>query len=487
MGKEQVLLEVNRTYTKISPYNEDNRDENLEKSLGYYDKDAWKYRYDGLYYNKEKEELRIPRSVSISKLETLFSTKATVYKDCDEYDRALIRLNYLPRDDKQREAIAFLLSKKDHSNIEKYPRRMLELDTGVGKTYCTIAAISYMGVKGAILLNSKRLINQWEEKIQEYTNLNSLELFKVVGADSIKKILNEKTKKVKIYLVSHETLSAYAKREGWEAVGELFTKMRVGVKVYDEAHLSFKSMMKIDLMTNIKDTFYLTATAKRSDHLENNLYKKIFGPVPILSIKRKKNETYLKSMVLNYNSQPSLKDIGLVKNTHGTSMPKYMEYCYYGGGHAMYMKCITTILNTLESKSGKIAILVGIKKLAKDLKDELEKLYPDLKGEIGIFTSDIETKKKDLQLKKRLIISTFKSFGTGIDLNGQLRAVIMTEAYSSSVILHQCAGRLRQLDDGEVYYFELVDSGFAPRVKQFKKIKNDLLKISDKVTAFQIR
>ena len=98
MGKEQVLLEVNRTYTKISPYNEDNRDENLEKSLGYYDKDAWKYRYDGLYYNKEKEELRIPRSVSISKLETLFSTKATVYKDCDEYDRSLIRLNYLPRD-----------------------------------------------------------------------------------------------------------------------------------------------------------------------------------------------------------------------------------------------------------------------------------------------------------------------------------------------------------------------------------------------------
>ena len=45
--------------------------------------------------------------------------------------------------------------------------------------------------------------------------------------------------------------------------------MRVGIKFYDEAHLNFDNMCKIDYYTNTKYTMYITATPARSNEGEN--------------------------------------------------------------------------------------------------------------------------------------------------------------------------------------------------------------------------
>lgn len=480
-------IDVYRTHIAISPYNEENRNEHLEKSLSYYNKDYYRYEPIGYSYDEENQRLLIPRSVSLSKLEGIFECPANIIREHDDRDKVIIKLNCEPRDDKQREAIAFLLSKQKHDNLKNYSRRMLELDTGIGKTYCTIAAIAYMKEKGAIILHSKRLIEQWKEKIQEYTNLTDKELFVVSGSAKVERVLAGKCKKIKIFLISHDTISAYAKKHSWNDISELFRCMRVGVKVFDEAHLQFANTVKIDLYTNTKDTFYLTATAKRSNHMEHQLYARVFGPVPILSIKRQRDETYVNSCVLVYKSDPTLTELGLMKNTHGMNVNKYIDYMIYGRAREKFLKCISTILNTVVHRDGKVVLLVGRRKAAKDLKETVAEMFPEYSDDIGIFTSDIKgDDNRANELSKKIILSTFKSFGTGLDFNDELKAIIMCEPYSSTVTLDQCLGRLRHIEGEQLYYFELVDAGVPQRLKQFDKIKKELLKISSKVTTFKI-
>ena len=478
---------VKRTSIQISPYNEENRCETLETGLSVYNQDYFRLDPIGYDYRPETETLIIPRSVSLRVLENTFNCPVTIDRTHDEIEKARIKLNSEPRNDLQRKAIAFLLGKGEYEDIATHSRLMLELDTGIGKTYCAIAAISYMKVKGAIILNSKKLMAQWKDKLQEYTNLSDKEIYTVAGSASIDRIMKGKCEKCKIFLVSHNTVTTYANKHGWDSITELFQKMKIGVKVFDEAHQRLANTIMIDLYTNTKRTYYLTATAERSNYRENKLFIRVYGPVPILSVKRNKEQAYVKSIVLNYDSSPSFSDQGLLKNKHGMNVNRYIDYMVFGRARAKFYKCLGIILNTVLPREGTIAILLGRKKAVADVAIYIKKNFSEFADEVGIFTSDVKDKDERVeQLKKKIILTTFKSFGTGIDLDDKLRAVVMCEPYSSKVTLHQTIGRLRQVEGADLYYFELVDTGVKQRVRQFESIKNELLKSSEKVTSFNI-
>jgi superfamily II DNA or RNA helicase len=50
--------------------------------------------------------------------------------------------------------------------------------------------------------------------------------------------------------------------------------------VFDEAHVEFKNICRINSFSNVLYTIYLTATPNRSQFLENKLYEKVFKNVP---------------------------------------------------------------------------------------------------------------------------------------------------------------------------------------------------------------
>ena len=79
--------------------------------------------------------------------------------------------------------------------------------------------------------------------------------------------------------MNHQTLTSYAKSHGWNAVRDFFKKIHVGVKVYDEAHLSFKNVLRLDMFSNTMKTFYLTANFGRSDSREASLFRRCFSSV----------------------------------------------------------------------------------------------------------------------------------------------------------------------------------------------------------------
>lgn len=480
-----VNIDVMNTTVRIYPYKLGDYPE-MERKLSIYDKIT--FSFNTVYqYDKENETIIIPRGISISALEKHFNVYANIIRTSDDCKRSVIKLKMPPRDEKQVEAINFLLGKENYEDIRRYSRLLLELDTGVGKTYCTIATICYMKVKAGIILNSNDLIDQWKEKILEYTNLTEKEIFVVSGINSIKKILNGKTDKHKIYLISHRTIGTYGKNEGWDKVTELFQRMEIGLKIFDEAHKELLNTINIDMFTNTRRTVYLTATAERTNYAENKLYANIYGPVPALSFKRNKQEAYVNSIILKYDSNPNVFDRNKMVNRMGMNGNLYMKYEVFGNGREKFYRCLYTILNTIKSKEyGKIAILVLRIDAANDVVRFIQNNYPEFKDDIGLFTSEIKDKKeKEKQKEKRIIVTTSKSFGTGLDVAG-LRYLVMAEPYSSKVTLKQVVGRLRNIG-GELYYFEIVDVGVRNRLNQFNSIKKDLLKLSKKCTEFSVQ
>ena len=145
----------------------------------------------------------------------------------------------MPKDDTQKEAIAFMLGNGKYSYTKDYDQQLIALDTGAGKTYLGIAYISFMNEKAIIITSSTEWLSQWENRIIEHTNTIDREIMFIRGSSEIENLLRKNkldiANKYKIYLVTHSTLLSYAKENSWESIRTLFSHLGIGIKIYDEA------------------------------------------------------------------------------------------------------------------------------------------------------------------------------------------------------------------------------------------------------------
>ena len=470
------------THIEVSPY-EKGEEPHLEKSLEVYD---WISHKVKLYcYDIQENVLYVPRSTSISMLQCMFHTKN--YRDDSMFDIAKIgfQLKVKPRDDKQFKAIRFLSGVREYSKISYSSRLNLELDTGVGKTYCTIASIWHFKQRTAIILHLNRLVKQWKERIIQYTDISEKEIYVIKGRASINKILRKKqnVKNYKIFLISHRTISSYAENEGWEKVQKLFEILQIGIKVYDEAHLEFKNIIKVDLHTNVRKTFYLTATAGRSDKGENILYRKVLGSAPTLSIKIPQEERNTIALIIKINTLINKIMENSLTTMRGLNSVKYLRYLFSEKGKPELFRAITIALNTVEDFDGQFVILVGLRENANIMKDFIEENFDKYKDNVGIVDSDIKMEDQEVEEKKKIIVTTFKSFGTGLDLSNII-SIIMVEPYSSDIIARQLIGRLR---NKKGVYIEIFDKSIEKRCRQFDEVQDEISNCNKKVIIRELK
>lgn len=483
-------VNVKHTSIEIQPYVPQTAPQ-LERLLMIYDKVTHKHINVGLEYIEEEKRLLIPRGISVGFLEKTFDTVANMDGNHDPVQHIKLRVNLKPKNDNQREAIAFLLGEGKYRSNKKYSRLMLTLDTGEGKTYCAVTTIGFLQMRSAIMVPDNGLMAQWEERFYQYTNITEYDIYRISGSASIKKLMkmSDKEIKYKIFLVSHKTITSYAKKHGWLAITEVFKKMKIGVKIYDEAHKLMHNMIKIDLYTNTKYNLYLTATAGRSDIKEDIIYNRVFSNIPNFFVKKELEDNYLNVLVLQYDSRPSYLVQAECKNMHGFDANKYMNYCAEGGGQELFFKCIFMVLDSIEEKliqnpNMKIAFLLKRLSVTRKVKKLIAQRYPHFAKSIGLYTSDYSGDAKEKQLQKQIILSTTKSMDAGIDVPG-LHYMVMAEPYRSAILGRQVSGRLRNI--GEVHYIEIVDMGFDSCRKQFKDRKKPLLNRAKKFVVMDVK
>lgn len=436
----------------------------LENQFRLYDMLTHSFYYVGIHYDSEKKKLYIPRGVDIWYIEKLLNEKATVernqYNEFDKYDDT--RMKYLPRDEDQLKATRFMVGTGEYRETAAKSQLQLNLNTGKGKTYCSIATMAYLGIKSVVITDAVSILKQWNKNILEYTNMTSGNIYYIDGSRSINYILSKsekELKRIKVFLVSHATLQTYAANNGWEAVGELFKHMRVGLKFYDEAHKNFANMLMIDFYTTVYRTYYITATPERSNMDENRIYQLCFKNILCIDLFHEDTDPHTDYIALRYHSRPTPVDVSNCKNSYGLDRNKYTDYIVTNENfRKMAVVVINLALKLAPEPNQKILIYIGTNNAIDIFREYMATVFPHLMDSVGVFTSTRSKEERTAALStKKIILSTTKSTGTAIDIKGLKVTIVLAEPFKSPVLAKQTLGRTR---DSETYYLDVVDKGF---------------------------
>lgn len=461
---EQRKIVVKQTCIEILDYDLGSNIQ-LEKMFSIYDPLYHKSHFKGLIYDEPNRILKLPRGIDIPVIESLIHANACLDTHYDKYATTNpIMITALPRDDVQKKALRFTLGKGEYEFTNVKSQLSVNLDTGKGKTYITVASLAYWGIRNIIITYSIDWLNQWRDKFVEYTDTEPNEICFINGSYNIKSLLSRDVSKYKSFLISHGTLKSYGDTNGWEAVGELFKYLKIGVKVYDESHLNFDNMCYIDSYTNTYKTLYLTATPTRSNDDENRIFKMSYRTVPSIDLFDKKNDPHTKYIGFRYNSMPTAIEQSNCMNMYGFDRNKYVSYVI---ARTNFYCALHLLMNIISNTKGKVLVYIATNHAISTIYEWLVRFYPMYTNQIGIYTSLIPDEDKDDQIMNhKIILSTTKSCGAAKDIKGLKLTIVLAEPFKSAVLAKQTFGRTR---DDDTVYIEVVDDGFEPMRRYYNK------------------
>jgi len=477
-------INIYHTRTEIYPYHMGDSPR-LEKMCSYYDAVTHSRVYIGCIYDEEKELLIIPRGISQVTLKGLFNTVPNVISSCNRVKRTTKKYKMLvpPKDEIQEKAIRFLVHKDEFTKTSYNSQYGLNLDTGYGKTYCMINAIVQQQTVSMIITNQDTIKAQWINTLLEMTNIPEEKIINIEGSSDMEQIRKEKLSG-DVYLVNHQTLTSYIKLYGGEYLNNIFEIAGIGIKVYDEAHKCFRSILSIDMQTDVMQTYYLTATFERADPKESAVFKKAFASLSRYGegIERRKHVNY---NIVYFNSNASQLDNVSMQTNYGFSNYRFWKYCYEMDKDQTIIYALQKVVKKALNEEGKILITSPMIESADYIKTILSESYPDLI--VGSIHSKNSKEDNDYYKKNANIISsTIKSLGTGADIS-ELRTIINIDPYSSSTLTKQLIGRLREYaPDKDTYFYDLIDISFGAILKMIEKRTPVITKKCKSVTRYRM-
>lgn len=436
----------------------------LEESFRVYDPITHKFSFFGLYYDAENKKLYLPAGLDLWKIRKYFDQayyKRESHHPFQNLENVLIK--YKPRDEQQQEALRFMVGVNDYVNNQYAPQLSVNLNTGKGKTYCSIATVCFFKIKSMIITGSNSLLSQWADEVVRYTNISYNEILQISGSDSINMILagrSQKAANAKIFLCTHGTLKSFGDTYGWDKVYELFEVLGIGMKFFDEAHTHFENMLMIDFFTNVFRTYYVTATPGRSNWKENRIYQLSIKNVPGIDLFDQDNDPHTSYIAIKWNSKPTPQQISRCKNKYGLDRMRYIDYVT---NQSTFYDMLRVIMELVIKCKGRVLFYIGTNDGILRVYWWISQNYPEFLGDIGIFTSLLSPQEKLKEKQKKLLLSTTKSAGLGEHIEGLKMTIVLAEPFKSEILARQTLGRTR--DSGTVY-IELVDMAFV-YIKRF--------------------
>jgi superfamily II DNA or RNA helicase len=461
----------------------------LEWELSLWD-DVRHVRNPKFYYDAENRIMYVPRGYDPNKLSNWAKKPIDFMDTCNERKKVTFNIKTPPRNNVQKESIRFLTGKNEYETMYNESQLVLSLPPGEGKTYCTIASLSLLNAKSMVIVNTDTLRQQWKSKFLEYTEVPDKYIHIIDGTKDIDKLMKSHATKLSavcIYIVTHVTLMNYLKNNGFNALNAVFNKLGIGVKVVDEAHLCYDSILMIDYATNIWKTIYLTATFARSNKEDNDIFQRSFNMIHKLRKEPKEKRKHVIYIPYIFKTRPSAIDLQKVKGRKGFDRHNYIDYELQAG---MLLDIIENYITTMVIKKkveGKIIILSSKKESCDRILEVVKEILPSYASCVN-YTGN---KQEDLS-QFGIICATPKMLGTGADIPG-LRIVINTEPTRSIVNTLQIFGRLREYaPDKDTYYIELIDKSFHAvwdmfrvRYKTLEALAKQVFKIDTTVIKFK--
>lgn len=464
MGK----IKYTTTGIRIDPYKKKMSNE-LEKATSLYDYSTHRRKETtGFIHNNEFVTHLMPQYVLQNYMSTYeFEKVPTIRPKRLEEPFALI--DEITPTDIQTDIINAIINSYGSTN-----KWFMHLTHGFGKTLTTTYILAHFNVKGWIFCFRQKVLEQWKETFKNKTTIDGKRILIVDDSKILYNIYkgNFPVEDYDYYLSTLVIFKSFAKKYGWEAVDTVFRKIGIGIKVFDEAHKNLESMIFINAYTSTSMTIYLSGDFAQANSAKGYLFKKMFYDTMIVEPPKEvmKPFRYIHALVVKYNSEPTDIDQASVYTKKGFSAFLFMRYQIK---QEIFFKTLLFVLDKINSvnPTGKYRTLILL-----NLIEQIDYITEYLKDKygysttIGRYHTDVGDDEKKEALEANIIVSTFSSFDTGLDLL-DIRYIIST--FPCTIIEDsQASGRSRPLPNNEeCYYFMLEDYGFEyVRKKESKRL-----------------
>ena len=329
-------------------------------------------------------------------------------------------------------------------------------------SYVTLASATQLSERILIITHNTGLKKQWIRTATDMFDYKKDELLDISGSEVMESIAKGDIPTADVYFVNHQTLRSYLSQYGGFQLSNFFKKLKIGIKVYDEAHLEFANILLMDYFSNTNRTWYLTATFDRSDKTESKCFQLAFSSLDTFGEKesREHTEKHVIYHAVYFKSRPDPYQMRQINRYGNMTTASYGHWAFLRDPNESAYAIIKTLVDKTKDLEGKTLIFVPLIEAVDLVTKKLKLDFPD--KEVGAYHSKVDRDEKESVLKRDIIVSTIKSCGTGRDIPG-LRVLICLEPIASKVQTHQMLGRLRKYGtDMSTYFYDCIDISIPP-------------------------
>ncbi|HAU84105.1 MAG TPA: hypothetical protein DCW90_00810, partial [Lachnospiraceae bacterium] len=323
------------------------------------------------------------------------------------------------------------------------------------------------GIRSLVITHQVKIKEQWIDTLKEKTTLPNERIIDLEEDEDIFSIINREFEG-DIFVITHQKINSFVKKYTWEKFNEFLRIAGIGIKIYDEAHLFFEHILNIDFFTNVKESYYLTATFTRSDPREAKMFRDAFSASYKWEIsngdEKRKHVVYCPVI---FNSRPGLEIQNKVLTRYGFSAVNYIDYAINLDPNKTILSVLQMVYDKIRNQDGK-TLIVSPTISSSDLITSFMNQYSDGKKVVTV-NSKMDKKHIDETIETSDIVSsTIKSSGTGVNIKG-LRFLFCLEPHSSQNITIQLVGRLREYDKTKyTFMFDFFDLGFPQMIDMYE-------------------
>jgi hypothetical protein len=350
--------------------------------------------------------------------------------------------------------------------------KILEFQTGKGKSYSAMKAIFRVGERVVGVLKPKYL-EKWEEDfrktyegfVDEKGEPVPGKILTIQGSKELKLLLLEAaqgTLDYPVILISNATyrnwLTEY-ERDGLETLNsyaclpeDFFLHLRAGIRLVDEGHEDFHLCFKMDTYTHVRSSITLTATLIHKDPLLQRMYDVQFPPAQ--RMKKLDLDRYADVINLLYRFKAPDKirteEYGQSTYSHNALEESVLRHVPTMRNYFALIKTALDEFFLKDRKPGEKALVYAYSiKMCNALTKYLQEQYPQL--DVRRYVAKENDPYENL-MNAELCVSTLGRAGTAHDI-ADLAFVLLTTALESVQGNIQALGRLRKRDGKMLFAF----------------------------------
>ena len=376
----------------------------------------------------------------------------------------------------------------EYGVADDYFQKLIEIQTGKGKTYCALKIAEILGVRMVIIVKAQFMEKMIDDVHKTYDEFELEDLMVVRGANQLMALIAlAKMGELhsKIVLISNKTMQNWIKLYerfrgetfglGYESMPEdFFETLEAGLRLIDEVHLDFHLNFKIDLYTNIQKSLSLSATLINDDPFVQGMYEMTYPPNKRFS--GMAYHRYVTSTAVFYSLREPERVIKHTKDpATGNYSHNYFERWILTQKELsanyleMHVKVMEELwLNDDYVEGDRCRLYVASIDFASVLTDYLKKKYPNKTVERYVEDDPYEN-----LLEPDIAVTTMGSGGTGHDIP-MLTAMIMSVCMKTSSGNIQGFGRLREIP-GRKTRFGYITGLDLPKQIEYHEQKDALL------------